>query len=408
MKIFAVSFGMGVVSGIVMSFQFGTNWSRFTDAAANVVGPLIAYEVVTAFFLEASFLGIMLFGWERVGNGLHFLATCLVAIGTLLSTFWIIAANSWMQTPAGFDLRDGVFFPVDWTAVIFSPSFLYRFSHMVLAAYLTTAFTVAGIAAWFLWQQRAVVEARRMFGMALGLIIVFAPLQIVAGDLSGLQVLHTQPAKLAAIEAHWETASGIPLVLFAWPDERAETNRYAVEVPRLGSLVLTHDLNGTVRGLKEWKPEDRPPVAIVFWTFRLMAGLGFLMLGIGIAGLVLRLTGRLYDSRWFLVATMLMTPSGFVSVLAGWVTAEVGRQPYVVYDLLRTADAVSPTVLRGQVGLSLGVFVVVYAIVFGAGTYYILRLIAHGPETPPPTRGVPGKTPMRQLGYPDEGFNRSE
>lgn len=401
-KIFAVSFGMGVVSGIVMSFQFGTNWSRFSDIAGNIIGPLLSYEVVTAFFLEATFLGIMLFGWHKVSRGLHFFATCMVAFGTLLSTFWIISANSWMQTPAGYELRDGIFYPADWWAIVFNPSFPYRLVHMVLGAYLTTCFVIGGVAAWYLWRgQHEREPARIMFSMAMGFAAIVAPAQIVAGDLQGLNVLAYQPAKLAAIEAHWDTQPGAPLVLFALPDEEAETNRYEIAIPKLGSLILTHEWEGEFPGLREFARDERPPVAIVFWAFRIMVAIGLLMAFIGLYGLYLRRRRRLYDTPWFLKLCMLATPGGFIAVLAGWITAEVGRQPYVVYGLLRTADAVSP-VAAGSVTVSLIAFVLAYSVVFGAGTYYLLKLIRKGPELPPVEQDTVFKQPKRPLSLPDE------
>lgn len=382
LKIFAVSFGMGVVSGIVMSFQFGTNWSELSRIAGNILGPLMSYEVVTAFFLEATFLGIALFGWNRVSRGLHFFSTLMVALGTLISTFWIISANSWMHTPAGYVLEDGVFFPEDWWAIVFNPSFPYRLAHMVLAAYLTTCFVIGGVAAYYLWRRRHAEEARIMYSMAVGFAIVVVPLQILLGDLHGLNTLEHQPVKVAAMEGHWETQEGAPLVLFAIPDEEAETNHYEIAIPKLSSLILTHDWDGRVMGLKEVPRDERPPVWPVFWSFRVMVGLGFAMLLVAITGLLLFLRGRLYDTRWFLWLSMAMTPSGFVAVLCGWFTAEIGRQPYVVYGLLRTADAASP-VSAANLWLSLGLFVVVYTVVFGAGSYYLLKLIAHGPADAP-------------------------
>lgn len=341
MKIFAVSFGLGVVSGIVMSFQFGTNWAQYSTAAGSVVGPLLNYEVLTAFFLEATFLGVMLFGWRRVGHGMHFVATLMVATGTLLSSFWIISANSWMQTPAGYRIEDGVFLPVDWWAIVFNPSFPYRLVHMVLAAFLTTALVVGGVSAAYLLRDRFVAPARRMLKLALAFVAVVIPIQIVVGDLSGLQLAKTQPAKLAAIEALWETGRGVPLTLFAIPDAEAETNRYAVEVPRLGSLILTHAWDGRVVGLKEFAPGERPPVAPPFFGFRVMVGLGLLMLLLAAAGLLLWRGGRMFRTRWYLQFWRLMTPSGFIALLAGWYVAEIGRQPWVVYGLMRTEDAVS-------------------------------------------------------------------
>jgi cytochrome d ubiquinol oxidase subunit I len=414
-KVFAVSFGLGVVSGIVMSYQFGTNWSRFSEFAGNVVGPLIAYEVITAFFLEAAFLGIVLFGWEKVGDRLHFLATCMVALGTLLSAFWILSANSWMQTPAGHEIQNGIAVPVDWWRIVFNPSFPNRFAHMVMACYLTTAFAVAGMSAWMILRAREeppekVEGARRSLSMALWFAAVFAPVQIVLGDLHGLNVLKEQPTKLSAIEANWETRAGAPLVLFAWPDEKAEENRYEVAIPKLGSYILTHDLGGVVPGLKDVPPDRRPPVWPVFFAFRIMVAIGFAMLGLALWSLWLRRKGGLFENRWFLNAAMLMTPSGFGAILFGWYTAEIGRQPYVVYGLLRTADAVSP-VTKGAVTASLITFVVVYAFVFGFGSYYLAKLLRKGPEPlEEAVRGAdlgdrPDKKAKRPLSVPNESLS---
>ena len=413
-KVFAVSFGLGVVSGIVMSYQFGTNWSRFADFAGNVVGPLIAYEVITAFFLEAAFLGIMLFGWDKVGDRLHFFATCMVALGTLLSAFWILSANSWMQTPAGHVIENGIAVPLDWWRVVFNPSFPNRFAHMVLAAYLTTAFAVAGMSAWMILRAykeppEKVHGARVSLSMAMWFAAIFAPVQIVLGDLHGLNVLAHQPTKLAAIEGNWETRAGAPLVLFAWPDEAAEENRYELAIPKLGSYILTHDFGGLVPGLKDRPRDERPPVWPVFWSFRIMVAIGFAMLGVGLWSLWLRWKGGLYENRWFLRAAMLMTPSGFGAVLFGWFTAEIGRQPYVVYGLLRTADAVSP-VSRGAVATSLVVFVIAYAIIFGFGSYYLAKLLRKGPEPIEEAlrgedfRGRIDKKAKRPLSVPDESL----
>ncbi|HZP66825.1 MAG TPA: cytochrome ubiquinol oxidase subunit I [Rudaea sp.] len=399
LRIFAVSFGMGVVSGIVMSFQFGTNWSQFSIAAGNVIGPLLDYEVLTAFFLEATFLGVMLFGWRRVSHRTHFLATCAVALGTLISTFWIISANSWMQTPAGYELRDGVFYPVDWAAVIFNPSFLYRLPHMVLGAFLTTATVVAGIAGTYLLRDFHVEKAKLMLRCALGFIAITAPLQIFVGDMHGLEVREYQPAKLAAIEARWETERGVPLTLFAIPDESAETNRYALDVPRVGSVILTHAWDGEVKGLKDFPPDARPPVKPVFFAFRLMVGIGFAMLVQALAGLVLWWRGRVFSSRWYLRLCACMTPAGFLAVLCGWYTAEIGRQPWVVYGQMRTADAFSGVAL-GSVATSLVAFVCVYAIVFGFGIWYLVKLLRAGPVAAPP-RGGTEQTPARPLSAAD-------
>lgn len=383
-KIFAISFAMGVVSGVVMSYQFGTNWSRFSEIAGNIMGPLLSYEVLTAFFLEASFLGIMLFGWNKVGPKLHFVATLAVAVGTLISTFWILSANSWMQTPQGHEIIDGIFHPVDWWAIIFNPSFPYRLVHMTLAAYLTTCFVIGGVSAWYLWRGVHVRLARIMFSQATAFAMIVAPAQIVAGDFHGLNTLEHQPVKVAAMEGHWETGT-VPLLLFAVPDEEAEENHYEVAIPHLGSLILTHSLDGTVTGLKDFPPQDRPPVGWVFYAFRIMVGIGVLMVFVGLFSLYLRWRGRLYDTRWFQYLCMAMTPAGFVAILAGWTVTEVGRQPYVVYGLLRTADAVSP-VPGASVATSLALFMIAYAAVFGAGTYYLLRLIGHGPVAAAPAR----------------------
>jgi len=377
-KIFALTFGMGVVSGIVMSYQFGTNWGPFADATGPVLGPLLGYEVLTAFFLEAGFLGVMLFGMNRVGRGLHFFATAMVAIGTLFSAFWILAANSWMHTPAGYEMAAGQFVPVDWRAVIFNPSFPYRLVHMVLAAYLTTAFVVGAVGAVHLLRSSYNEAARVMFSMAMWMAALVAPLQLVAGDLHGLNTLEYQPAKVAAMEGHWETERGAPLLLFGLPDMAAEETKYAVGVPHLGSLILTHDWNGEVRGLKSWAPEDRPNAPVVFWSFRLIVGLGLAMIAVGLIGLFLRWRGALYVTPWFHRLCALMGPSGFLAVLAGWVTTEVGRQPYVVYGLMRTADGVSP-IAAPAVASSLALFVLVYVVVFGTGIYYLLRLMRSEP-----------------------------
>lgn len=377
-KIFAVSFGMGVVSGIVMTYQFGTNWSRFTDAAAPIIGPLLGYEVLTAFFLEATFLGILLFGRGRVPARLHILASYMVAFGTLLSAFWILSANSWMQTPAGYELRGGVFHPSDWWAAVFNPSFPFRFVHMVFACYLSTAFAVVGASAWHLRRGSFPAHSRKAYAMGLGLIAVLAPLQLLVGDLHGLNTLEHQPAKVAAMEGHWETQQGAPLLLFGIPDQQAEKNRLQLAVPYLGSLILTHELQGEVRGLKDWPPEQRPPVAIVFYAFRIMVGLGLLMIFIGLAGLWLRWRGRLYDTPWFLRLCTWCVPIGFVALLAGWFVTEVGRQPWTVYGELHRSDSVSPSLAGGHVLTSLLIYIGVYTVIFGTGIYYLLRIGRQG------------------------------
>jgi cytochrome d ubiquinol oxidase subunit I len=404
-KIFALSFGMGVVSGIVMPFQFGTNWSRFSDATANVLSPLLAYEGLTAFFLESAFLGVLLFGRRLVPPWAHFIAALMVAGGTLFSAFWILATNSWMQTPAGYDLVDGRFFPKDWLEIIFSPSFPYRFAHTVVAFYATTAFVVLGVAAYYQRSGRFVYEGQTMFSMTLWLLTVLVPLQLFIGDQHGLNTLEHQPVKLAAIEAHWTTGSRIPLVLFALPDEQAETNRYAIDVPELGSLILTHDPNGTVRGLKDWPADERPPVAIPFFAFRIMVGLGLLMLALVAFSWWLRARQRLFEARWFLLACELASPFGFLAVLAGWTTTEVGRQPWTVYGLLRTADSVSPSLTGTDVLISLLAYAVVYLIMFPVGITLMARIIRAGPTEP---AIVPAAIESGRPGGPVHALPRSE
>jgi cytochrome bd ubiquinol oxidase subunit I len=381
-KVFAVSFGMGVVSGIVMPFQFGTNWSRFSDATANVLSPLLSYEALVAFFLESAFLGVLLFGRTLVPRWAHFISALMVTLGTILSSFWILATNSWMQTPAGYEIVDGRFFPKDWLQVVFSPSFPYRLGHTVIAFYITTGFVVVGVAAYYLWRGRFAEEARTMLSMTLSLLTVLVPLQIFLGDAHGLNTIEYQPAKLAAIEAHWNTGRRVGLNLFAIPDEKAETNRYELSVPDLGSLILTHDLNGIVRGLKDWPADQRPPVAIPFFAFRIMVGIGLLMLALIVASWWLRARRRLFDTNWFLRVCMLASPLGFLAVLAGWTTTEVGRQPWTVYGLLRTTDSVSPSLTGVDVVLSLVGYGVVYLIMFPFGIAVMARIVRNGPVEP--------------------------
>lgn len=396
-KIFAVSFGMGVVSGVVMPFQFGTNWSRFSDATANVLSPLLAYEGLTAFFLESAFLGVLLFGRRLVPRWAHFVAALMVAGGTLFSSFWILATNSWMQTPAGHEIADGRFFPKDWSQIIFNPSFPYRLAHTVVAFYVTTGFVVLGVAAYLLRRSRYGDEGRTMLSMTLWLLTVLVPLQIFLGDAHGLNTLEHQPAKLAAIEAHWDTGSRVPLVLFALPDEAAETNRYALDVPVLGSLVLTHDPNGTVRGLKDWPAEDRPPVAIPFFAFRIMVGIGLLMLALVVVSWWLRARRRLFDAGWFLLSCQVASPLGFLAVLAGWTTTEVGRQPWTVYGLMRTADSVSPSLTGADVLISLLGYAVVYLIMFPVGLALMARIVKAGPVEPPAPAPIESGRPQRPV-----------
>ncbi|MFN7024100.1 MAG: cytochrome ubiquinol oxidase subunit I [Pseudorhizobium sp.] len=381
--IFALAFGMGVVSGIVMSYQFGTNWSVFSDKAGPVIGPLMGYEVLSAFFLEAGFLGVMLFGRNRVGPRLHFFATFMVAFGTLMSATWILAVNSWMQTPQGFGMNDvGQFVPLDWWAIIFNPSFPYRLVHMVLAAYLTTALVVGAVGALHLIRRTSPLRAGKMFSMAMWMLVVVAPLQIVAGDMHGLNTLEHQPTKVMAMEGHYEShPDGAPLILFGIPNPKEKRIDYAVQIPKLSSLILKHDLNAPLAGLDTVPEELHPPVTIVFWSFRVMILLGFAMLGLGVWSLLCRWRGTFYQNDWLHRAALTMGPAGFIAVLCGWVTTEVGRQPYTVYGHLLTADSVSP-ISAPAVGTSLIAFVIVYFFVFGAGTFYILRLMSRLPRDP--------------------------
>ncbi|MBX7514276.1 cytochrome ubiquinol oxidase subunit I [Qipengyuania sp. GH38] len=382
LKIFAIAFAMGVVSGIVMSYQFGTNWSVFSDVAGPVIGPLMAYEVLTAFFLEAGFLGVMLFGMNKVGKKLHFAATCMVALGTFVSAFWILSVNSWMQTPTGYEIAaNGQFLPgPSWWDIVFNPSFPYRLVHTVMAAYLTTAFVVGGVGAWHLLKDSTNLHARKMFSMAMWMAAIVTPLQIFAGDMHGLNTLEHQPQKVMAMEGHFDShPDGAPLILFGIPDSEAKTVRYAIQIPKLSSLILKHDLDAPMAGLDTIPDDEEPPVGVVFWSFRVMVGIGFAMLGIGAWSLLARWRRKLYDWPWLHRAALVMAPSGFVAVLAGWITTEVGRQPYVIYGLLRTADAASP-LDAPAVAASLLAFIVVYFAVFGVGVWYILRLMGKVPH----------------------------
>lgn len=392
-KIFAVAFGMGVVSGIVMSYQFGTNWSVFSDKAGPVIGPLMAYEVLTAFFLEAGFLGVMLFGMGRVSKKLHFFATVMVAFGTLLSATWILSVNSWMQTPQGFSINEaGQFIPENWIEIIFNPSFPYRLVHMVLAAYLTTSLVVGAVGAWHLLKDKTNLEAKKMFSMAMWMLAFVAPLQIFAGDMHGINTLEHQPAKVMAMEGHFESHDhGAPLYLFGIPDQENQKLKYAIGIPKASSLILKHDLNAPLAGLDTIPREDQPPVAIVFWSFRIMVGLGMMMMLVGLTSLFLRWRKTLYDAKLFHRLAILMGPTGFVAVLAGWVTTEVGRQPFTVYGHLRTAESLAP-VEAPAVAASLTAFVIVYFALFGAGTYYILKMMAKHPGELAPLPGTMTRT----------------
>ncbi|WP_315722573.1 MULTISPECIES: cytochrome ubiquinol oxidase subunit I [unclassified Bradyrhizobium] len=397
LKIFAIAFAMGVVSGIVMSYQFGTNWSVYSDKVGPVIGPLMAYEVLTAFFLEAGFLGVMLFGLKRVGPKLHFLATLMVAIGTLISAFWILSANSWMQTPAGYAVNaEGQFVSVDWLAVIFNPSFPYRLVHMVLAAYLTTSLVVGAVGAWHLLRNPHLPGPRVMFSMAMWMAALVAPLQILVGDQHGLNTLEHQPVKIMAMEGHFEShKDGAPLYLFGWPDQEKGELKWALGIPKFGSLILKHQIDAPMAGLDTVPRKDWPPVPITFWSFRIMVGLGLLMLALGLFSLWERWRGRLYINRGLHRFAIAMGPAGFIAVIAGWVTTETGRQPFTVYGLLRTADSVSP-LAAPAVGASLLAFIIVYFIIFAAGVLYILRLMAEPPH--PGESGPSSEPPIRTAG----------
>ncbi len=406
-KIFAVSFGMGVVSGIIMPFQFGTNWARFSDMTANVLSPMLAYEDLTAFFLEASFLGVLLFGRALVPRWMHFVAALMVAAGTLFSSFWILSVNSWMQTPTGYTVGpDGRFFPEDWLAIIFNPSFPYRLAHNVTAFYITTGFVVLGVSAYLIRRGRETdAEASRlMMRMALGLLIVLVPLQMVLGDQHGLNTLEYQPTKLAAIEGRYDTQRPTPLTLFGIPDDEAGVMRYAVEIPRLGSIILTHTWDGEIKGLKTWSADRWPPVAFPFFGFRIMVGIAFVMLAVVVAGLVLRLRRRLFETDWYLRLCQWTTPLGFIAVLAGWITTETGRQPWTVYGLMRTADSASPSLTGGDVLGSLIAYILVYLVMFPTGIAFMAGRVRVGvglAETPEePVEGFQPKAPVKAAPAP--------
>lgn len=378
-KIFALTFGMGVVSGIVLSYELGTNFGNFTQAVGGVLGSLFAYEVLSAFFLEAGFLGVMLFGWEKVGPKLHFAATLLVTVGTMISAFWIMSANSWMQTPAGFHFEAGKYVVDNWWHVIFNPSFVPRFIHMLMASYVTCSFVVAGISAWYILQNKFLEIAKPCFSFAILAALILTFLQIFVGDMVGIEVHDNQPLKTAAMEGVWDTQNGAPFVVFALPDSQAETNRYAINIPYLASLINTHQLNGQLIGLKSVPPEDRPLVFEVFFTFRIMVAIGFFLFFVSLIGLWLRFRKQLFNKTWFLHLCVWISPLGFVSTIMGWLTAEYGRQPWVVYQLMRTADGASPIALH-QVVTSFIAFIVVYGLVFSFYIYYLFKVIRTGPS----------------------------
>jgi len=389
-KIFAVSFGMGVVSGIVMPFQFGTNWSRFVAATSNVIGGLMTYEVLTAFFLESAFLGVLLFGRKLVPQWAHALSATFVALGTLMSSFWILATNSWMQTPVGYTVVNGRFYPASMLAIVFNPSFPYRLAHTVTAFVVTTAFVILGTGAYYLLNGRAREESQVMVRMSLFFLTIMVPLQMVIGDAHGLNTLKYQPLKIAAMEGLWETGTRVPANLFSIPDDEAETNHFEISIPVLGSLYLTHDPNGLVHGIKDWPKRDRPVVPIVFFAFHLMVGLAMLMLAVIVWGLVLWRGRRLYDNRIWLRVCLCATPIGFITVLAGWTTTETGRQPWTVYGLMRTADSVTPSLTTIDVAVSLAIYVLSYLVIFGAGFILLRRLVRVGPVSASESDTDPG------------------
>ncbi|MDT3487225.1 cytochrome ubiquinol oxidase subunit I [Stenotrophomonas maltophilia] len=407
-KIFAVSFGMGVVSGIVMAFQFGTNWPRLSQVAGTVIGPLLTYEVLTAFFLEASFLGVMMFGWGRVSPRLHFLSTCMVALGTLFSTFWILASNSWLHTPAGYEMVNGVVHPVNWAEVVFNPSFPFRLAHMALGSFITTCFVIGGVGAWYLRRKEHAEAGKKMLKAAVIFAALIVPIQIFVGDMHGLNTLKHQPMKIAAVEAHWHQGppgEGVPLVVFAVPNERQERNDLEIAIPRVGSLILTHSLDGTFAPLTSVPPSERPPVLPVFYAFRVMVGLGTLMLLVAWLSALALVRKKLFGSPLLLRVWNWMLPSGFIALVAGWFVTEMGRQPWVVYGVLRTADAVGPQT-AWMTALSLAVYIAGYAFVFGWGIWYLVKILRHGPRTHDAGPSLEGgdRTPARPISAADQSL----
>ena len=379
LKVFALSFGMGVVTGIVMAFQFGTNWSVLSERTGSIQGPLLGYETFTGFLLEATFFGVMLLGRERVPPWFYFLSCCMVSLGTMLSSFWILCNNSWMQVPLGHVVVDGKFVPDDWWAITTGPVVRVRWPHMLLACFLTTGMSVVATGAWFLLRGKYSEEARVMLRWGIALVAVIIPVQLGFGHLTGEYVLHYQPAKFAAIEARWHTQQPASEVLIAIPDASSERNLLALEVPSLGSFIASGTWDAREIGLDTFPPEDRPPVFVPFWTFRLMVGMGLIMLAVSWFGTWLRFRGRLETTRWYLWAAFVSFPTGFVAVLMGWFTAEIGRQPWVVYGLLRTKDAVTPSLVTADVMFSLLGYIAVYAVIYSCGLYYIYRVLRDGP-----------------------------
>ena len=395
-RIFAINFGVGVLSGVVLEFEFGTNFSHFSQMVSNVFSPLLAFEVMTAFFLEAGFLGIMLFGWEKVPRSVHFLATFLVALATMLSAFWILAANSWMQTPVGYQLANGKFMVTDFLTAIFNPSLPIRVSHMLAAAFETSMFVVAGISAYFLLKRRQVDLSRTSLAIALVMAGLCSPLQIYLGDLSGRQVFHHQPVKLAAMEAHWETNThnGAPFTVIAVPHMEQERNLYNIAIPNVLSLLVTHTLDGQVQGLKAFPKENRPNVFILFWAFRLMVAIGFTLFFVMVWAALLWRKGSLFDHRPFLWTLLIVHPLGFLATELGWMTTEVGRQPWVVYNVMRTAEGVSP-IPAGNVIWSLGLFLIILPAIGAIYFFYILKTLRRGADLSSPIPPIQRPMGMR-------------
>jgi cytochrome bd ubiquinol oxidase subunit I len=401
-SIFAVAFAMGVVSGIVMAFQFGTNWSELSRRTGAIQGPLLAYESFTAFAIEGSFFGVLMFGRDRLPRWFYVLSCVMVAFGTTMSSFWIMVNNSWMQWPVGFRMgADGVFIPTDWSAIIFSPVVWVRFPHMLLAAYVTSAFCVAATGAWHALKGGFRVEARAMMGMGLGLAAVLVPVQLVFGHLVGDYTHDRQPTKFAAIEARWHDERPGAEVLIAWPNEKTQSNDYPISIPYLGSLIGSMSLHSKEVGLTDWPKQDRPPVAIPFLAFRVMVGCGLMMLALAWYGSLQLLRQRMEHQRWLLWGTFLSFPLGFIATLTGWFTAEVGRQPWTVFGQLRTANAATPILTRAEVSSTLILFGIIYSVIFAFGTIYIYRLLRRGPVSiDPPAIG--GTNPKRPLSLPAE------
>jgi len=395
LKVFALSFGMGVVTGVVMAFQFGTNWGVLSERMGAIQGPLLGYETFTAFMLEATFFGVMLLGRERVSPRFYFIACCMVSLGTMFSSFWILCNNSWMQVPIGHTIIDGRIIPANWWAITTGPIVRVRWPHMLLGAFLTSGMSVVATGAWYTLRGIHQSERRVMLHWGLGLVAVLIPMQMFVGNLTGGYIHKYQPAKFAAIEARWKTQQPASEVLLAIPDPSAERNLFAIEVPKLGSYIESGNWDSRELGLEAFAPEDRPPVMIPFFAFRIMVGMGMLMLVTSWLGVILRWRGILETSRWFLWCAFLAFPTGFIAVLCGWFTAEVGRQPWVVYGLLRTKDAVTPSLTTGDVTFSLLAYIVVYGTFGSFGLYYIYRLLRDGPSGE--ALAIPGATANRPM-----------